>query len=49
MNNYEASELIEIGKAQDVILGLKPEGPRDSLSNGFFFDFEIADVDEANE
>jgi hypothetical protein len=46
MNNYQASELIEIGKAQDVILGPKPEGGHDSLSNSFFFDIAVTDEED---
>jgi hypothetical protein len=49
MNDYEASEFIEIGKAQDVILGFKYLGTGDSSIGTFYPPTVIWDIDEAEE
>lgn len=46
-NHYEAPENVEIGRAQDVILGQKPIGPVDSAGDlGFQNEGSVTDADE---
>ncbi len=45
-NHYEAPENVEIGRAQDVILGQKPADTIDSLGDVGFQDGGVVDEDE---
>jgi hypothetical protein len=49
MNDYMASDFIEIGKAQDVILGFKFLGSGDNPLSTFDPPTVIWDIDEADE
>lgn len=43
---YEASEVVTIGKAHDLILGLKPPQPTIDSETAIGFDERVNDIDE---
>ena len=43
---YEASEIVAIGKAHDLILGVKPLSPTADSENSIGFDERQNDIDE---
>jgi len=48
MNSYEVAEILEVGKARNVILGQKPLGQIDATL-GPGFQPEVNDTDESDD
>ena len=45
-NHYEASEVIEIGRAQDVILGNKTGSAEEPVTGDFVYNIALDETDE---
>ena len=48
-NAYESAEILNVDKAQDMILGNKPPADIDAVLGPCYYHLEVGDFDESDE